>query len=133
MGFIFQVLTQSQVGDLAVEIAFHHRKALQAEVTTSSLEGIQLYLSKLDFTLQESIRLREKGLTLVGGRYCSLLGRLGAQFKILDEIYEKEFTFYQVPLPFAFFFGEGETVHRRIDGVEVEIWVEGKMLMGLAH
>jgi len=66
---------------------------------------------------------------MLGGRYCSIQGRLAAQIKLEDEA-GRVLTLYQTRFSEAF---EGISEQRcELDGIQVRIWREGGLLFGLA-
>ena len=117
---------------LSKEVAYNHNKNMPMEIKTSSLDQIQNYLIKLDFKLIQSERISPSKWELVGGRYCSLQGRMAALMKIVDKPGGKGYTFYQVP-----YFKDLDKVstlplETYIDGIRVKLWREKSLLLALA-
>ena len=115
------------------EIAYNHQKEMPTEVTSSSLANISNYLDKLEFPLIASNTLNNNNWELLGGRYCSINGKLAAQLKVKNLQDSKTYTFYQAALGSDI----SKVVHDKqaqaIEGVNVSIWQEKGLLLGLAH
>lgn len=118
---------------IAKEVAYNHNKNMPMEIQTSSLDQIENYLSKLDFKLIRSERFTKPKWEIVGGRYCSIQGRLAALIKIVNKAEGTLYTLYQVP-----YFKGLDTVstlplETYIDGIRVKIWREKGLLFALAE
>lgn len=118
-------------GDISEEIAYNHNSQMQMEVFSESIDDIQSHLNRLGFSLIESAKLAGENWELVGGRYCSISGKIAAQLQIKNLDTSKIYTFYQAKLPEQFFnlIQEKEV---SVDGVKVNMWQENGLLMGLA-
>ena len=118
-------------GDISKEIAYNHNSQMQMEVFSESIDDIQGHLNRLGFSLIESAFLDGKNWELVGGRYCSISGKIAAQLQIKNIDTAKIYTFYQAKLPDKFF-NIIQDKEISVDGVKVKIWQENGLLMGLA-
>ncbi|MCP4320628.1 MAG: hypothetical protein GY951_08265 [Psychromonas sp.] len=118
-------------GDISEEIAYNHNSQMQMEVFSESIDGIQSHLNRLGFSLIESAQLAGESWQLVGGRYCSISGKIAAQLKIKNLNTLKTYTFYQAKLPEKFF-NIIQDKEIFVDGVSVKMWQENGLLMGLA-
>jgi len=108
------------------EIANNHRRDLAPEYVTDNVETIARRMDRLDFELRAPAGLARRGLRIVGARYCSVQGRIAAQIRLTNAA-GREHTLYIVRA-----FGrvrEGTASH---NGVTVELWREGDLLIGLA-
>jgi anti-sigma factor RsiW len=110
------------------EIAMNHKKGLAAEVATDDFAAVGRALDRLDFAISKPGG-PAAGLALLGGRYCSIQGRLAAQLKLaapggVRTLYVAELT----PQLEAIV---GETVIH--DSVEITVWREGGIFHGLAR
>ncbi len=114
------------------EVAYNHNKNVQMEIKTASIDEVQSFLSKLDFTLIHSERLPLEQWDLLGGRYCSIQGRLAVQMKIRNKADGKLKTFYQVPYPKELSHIESVPMETYASGVKVRLWRERGLLLGLA-
>ena len=66
---------------------------------------------------------------MLGGRYCSIQGRLAAQIKLEDE-HGSVLTLFQTNFDERF---DGLTeVQRELDGIRIRVWREGDLLFALA-
>jgi len=112
--------------DVGTEIATNHRRDLAPEFAVSGFEELKQHMDRLDFEPVQPACVAERGLRIVGARYCSVQGRIAAQVRLKDDN-DRSYTLYLVRS-----FGrvrEGIQVH---DGVTVELWREGDLLIGLA-
>ena len=114
------------------EVAYNHNKNMPMEIEASSLDQIQNYLIKLDFKLIQSESFSQSQWKLIGGRYCSIQGRMAAQLKIANKPEEKQYTFYQVP--YSKDLGKFSTLplETYIDGIRIKLWREKGLLLALA-
>lgn len=108
------------------EIANNHLRDLAPEFLSGDIDTIAERMDRLDFDLRMPTRLAERGLRLVGARYCSVQGRVAAQLSLEDSA-GREHTLYVVRA-----FGRVRESTAPHDGVDVELWREGDLLIGLA-
>ena len=116
----------SDAETLGEEIARNHARDLDPEFHTTSYEELARRMSRLDFEVRPAARLADRGCRLVGGRYCSLGGRIAAQLRVVDAGGQR-LTLYVVRAVHSI-----EDGRRRHDGVSVETWQEGDLIYGLA-
>jgi hypothetical protein len=114
------------------EIAYNHRQEMPVEVAANTMSAIGQYLDRLSFSLISPRALTDNGWQILGGRYCSINGKLAAQLKVKNIAEDKVYTLYQAS-------AEGDLVQTGIsmksgmvDGVDVSIWQEQGLLLGLA-
>ncbi len=115
---------------IAVEVAKNHSKALASEVSSESFARIQAALPRLDFRIAPTRPEMLAGLTVLGGRYCSIQGELAAQIALRDEE-GRACTLYVAPLTEAL--DQARTGVREVDGVGVETWRDAHRLFVLAR
>ena len=120
------------IQDLKAEIAYNHDQNLEVEIASASLDEINDYMTSLSFTLIESTQLNSNTWKLIGGRYCSINGRLAAQLKIQNREDDKTYNLYQGEIPSGLMLSSTSTPPIHFDGVKVSIWEENGLLMGLA-
>jgi len=122
--------TQQQlVASIAKEIAINHQKQFVSDFSEASYSGLSEVMTKLDFKLIDSERLKSKGFEIMGGRYCSLSGHIAAQVRLKNSAGEI-FTLYQTSSHETF---EALTEHvARAKGVDIEMWNEGGVFLGIA-
>ena len=104
------------------EIAANHRRDLDPEFRSDNLDVLAQHMNHLDFDLRTAASIAQRNLHIVGARYCSVQGRVAAQLRLADGG-----TLYVVRA-----FGrvrEGTQPH---DDIQVELWREGDLLIGLA-
>ena len=120
---------EALAGSILREIALNHSKNLTVEFSADGYPGLREQMGKLDFSLRPPRRLSGGGFQMLGGRYCSIQGRLAAQIKLEDEA-GRVLTLYQTDFSEDF---EGLSEQRReLDGIQIRIWREGGLLFGLA-
>jgi len=118
--------------DIMEEIAYNHNQNMAVEIRSSSIDDIDTFLSSLSFTLIKSNHLAGKSLTLLGGRYCAIDGKLAAQLKFEDGTGNKTYTVYQVARPTHFDSIEQQPITNYVNGVKVILWQENGLLLGIA-
>ena len=112
---------------IATEVAYNYHKQMEPEVHSADLSEIQAGLPRLGFTLVASNQL--KGWKVLGGRYCSIQGRVAAQLKVQNQETGAVHTLYQVPLQEGW---EIEPFQTEKDGIVVRTWVEKGLLLSIA-
>lgn len=124
---------------IATEVAMNHIKLKPMEVETSSIEGIRDYFKKLDFIPVNSTLVKQSGLELIGGRYCSLQGITAAQLRVkkpgtesIQSLYQTEYrqdVFKDIPV-----MEQGnDPIEIYVKGMKVKIWVEKGLLFALTE
>ena len=117
-------------GKVSDEIAYNHSKGMALEVRSSTLSDVAAYLSQLDFSLITSNLLNPNQWELLGGRYCSIQGKIAAQLRVRSREDGRVFTMYQALMPDNM---RLESPHNAVvNGVEITLWQEGELLIGLA-
>ncbi|MGB1311228.1 MAG: hypothetical protein ACPG47_08450 [Leucothrix sp.] len=129
----FSLINQAPLSQRVMdEIAYNHQQNMPIEVASSSLEDIRRYLNKLNFPIISPSALSRSNWAFLGGRYCSINGKLAAQLKIKNLTDNKVYTLYQAATE-AGLEASGKTrLTDMIDGVGVSIWRERGLLLGLA-
>ncbi len=115
---------------VADEVILNHIKNLEPDVHSASLNQVRNMLPKLDFNLIDSAQPDNAHLTLEGGRYCSIQGRLAAQLRLKREETGQRFTLYQIPSPGGLAILKERVFSR--DGLTVRIWMEKGLLLAMA-
>jgi len=110
------------------EIAMNHKKGLAAEVASDDFAAVGRALDRLDFDIAEPGG-PAAGLSLLGGRYCSIQGRLAAQLKLdapdgMRTLYVAELTPQREAVV-------GDSVVH--DSVQIKVWRDGDIFFGLAR
>ena len=116
---------------IADEVAYNHNKAMPSEVLTRDYNILNEALDRLDFEAKPSTQLA-RGFQLVGGRYCSVQGKIAAQLHMVDTTNDQQYTLYQ------FYAAELKELSQaqqsfQMDGTIVKIWKEGDLGFALAH
>lgn len=115
---------------VAKEIARNHTKHPEVDLESTGYGGLREGLTRLDFTLLESRDPALAGLRLTGARYCSLQGHVAAQLR-LEDAEGRRLTLYQARDAETFRALVRETV--RVGGLEVDVWRESGVILGLAR
>lgn len=129
------VLQRPGVGDAALtdqvcrEIILNHNKDLALDIEADDFQQIVRKMDQVSFVPREPAVLAEKGLRLVGARYCAVQGCEALQIRLVDR-QGRRYTLYQVrPDPNI----EGvRAATLAIDNVTVRVWREQGLIMGLA-
>lgn len=115
---------------IMAEIAYNHNQDMPIEVSSNSIGDISEYLSKLSFSIVLPSIFSEPKWQFLGGRYCMLDGKLAALLKIKNTKDNQVYTLYQaksdVNSP------RDNALNDLIEGVDVSIWREQGLLLGLA-
>lgn len=124
---------------IAEEVVHNHLKLKPLEVETDSIEGVRQYFAKLDFMPANSRLIKESGLALIGGRYCSLQGITAAQLRLKANDSASVQTFYQAEYRKEVFgdlpnIEQGDApVEVYVKGVKVKIWLEKGLVFALTE
>ncbi len=123
---------QNQLAEqVAAEIAYNHSKRMALEISSNELGLVKEHLSKLDFNLIESDKAEQGHWDLLGGRYCSIQGKLAAQLRVKQNNSNGYHTFYQAIIPDDLDLNN-KTYSTWVEGTRVELWIEDGVLLGLA-
>lgn len=115
------------------EIVYNHNQDMPIEIASSSLTDISDYLDKLSFSIVLPDALSQPNWQLLGGRYCSINGKLAAQLKVKNLKDNSTYTFYQAAIDKKLNKPGAASMTDTIDGVGVSIWREQGLLLGLAR
>ncbi len=127
------------VDEIAAEVVNNHLHMKPLEVNTAHIASIQDYFQRLNFKPVQSRYLTELGLTLLGGRYCSLQGVTAAQLRFKSLATDDIHTLYQVGHDPATFrklpdYDRGEPpASTWYNGIKVTLWVEKGVLFALTE
>jgi len=114
------------------EIAYNHKQDMPIEVTSDSIDDIRKYLNKLSFPIISPEALKMPNWKFLGGRYCSINGKLAAQLKIKNLKDNNVYTLYQASTEAGIDKSGKVRLTEMIDGIGVSIWREKGLLLGLA-
>ncbi|MGK0271722.1 MAG: hypothetical protein ACI88H_002388 [Cocleimonas sp.] len=115
------------------EIVYNHKQDMPIEIASDSLTDIGEYLNKLGFSIILPSALAKPNWKFLGGRYCSINGKLAAQLKIKNMKDNNTYTFYQASVGNDLKKSGVDSMSDTIDGVGVSIWQEKGLLLGLAR
>ena len=114
---------------VAAEVAVNHNKQLTSDYLVSSYGDLHQAMGKLDFAPFEPDRVRRAGHRLIGARYCAIGGQIAVQIRLTDAR-GRPLTLYEFRPGTRFArIGQAEIT---IDGVDVSVWTEAGLVLGLA-
>jgi len=111
------------------QIKMFHDRDLTLDVTTDDFATLVAAMDQLEFTPYKPAVINDRGLRLVGARYCGMHGCPAVQMRLVDD-QGRQYTLYQVRPD-----DELKAVARRtvaVDDVPVMLWQEKGLLIGLA-
>ena len=121
---------QASVTQLVLEeIAMNHNKRLAVEYPIDKYEPLRTAMARLDFGLSRPDSLPEN-YRLIGGRYCSIQGKIAAQLKVKDVNNGQIATLYITPMTQRLM--ELSTQQSVQDNVDIQLWQADNLLYGLA-
>ena len=112
------------------EIAMNHGTRLELEYYGKNLTSLDDSMQQLPFTLVLPDAVSED-VTLIGARYCTLVGNLAAHVKFEDKTSGKPLSLFVTGST-----NELKRIQGRSDnlnGVDVELWQEGGLFYALAR
>lgn len=112
------------------EVAMNHAKGLSVEVASADYGDVQRGLARLGFDIRPDAATRES-YQLVGGRYCSIQGRLAAQLKLTHRETGISHTLYVTRTTEALTGIADREVE--LDGAVIRLWTEGDRFFGMAR
>lgn len=128
----FPIFHNSIKEKIIEEVVYNHNKQVEPEILTDSIVEIQTKLNRLDFNLVQPSKIASANWLLIGGRYCSIQGKIAAQLKIKNRKSNIVYTLYEWPLQKSW---DRDTIigsSEAINGVIVDIWWEQGLLFALA-
>ncbi len=124
-------IPRALAGRVAAEVAQNHLKAYAPEVVGDCFDRVGAGLDELDFSLKPSLEASlPEGLTVLGGRYCTVQGNLAAQILMVDTEGRRCTLF--VALSDDTRLARVRTGQYEIDGVRVHIWHDAGRLFAMA-
>jgi len=111
------------------QIMMYHQRDLELDVTTDDFKAMAAALDQLEFEPHKPAVINERGLRLVGARYCVMHGCAAVQIRLVDD-QGRQYTLYEVKPD-----EQLQGVPRRtvaVDEVPVQLWQENGLLIGLA-
>ena len=134
LALVLSLINQAPLSERIMdEIAYNHKQDMPIEVASSSLSDIGRYLNKLSFPIITPSAFGKTNWQFLGGRYCSINGKLAAQLKVKNLADNNIYTLYQAASESGLdLSGNAARVTQMIDGVGVSIWREKGLLLGLA-
>lgn len=111
------------------QIMMYHQRDITLDVTTDDFEAMVAAMDQLEFEPYKPAIINERGLRLVGARYCAMYGCAAVQIRLVDD-QGRQYTLYEVKPD-----EQLQGVPRRtvaVDDVPVQLWQENGLLIGLA-
>ena len=131
IGGYFYPSSTDNYASISQQIAYNHNAKLQMEVLAPTINEVQGRLNRLGFSLISSSKIDTHKWLLIGGRYCNIDGKIAAQIKYSHPETKAIYTVYQVKVSSERLESLTESA-TAIDGVNVKLWREKGLLMGLA-
>lgn len=127
--FGFQRYSRAQhIESVAAEIALNHAKRFDTEFTSTSIANLSSEMDLLDFLPVHPQRMRHDNFDMVGARYCTIDSAIAVQIHL--EAGDEAYTLYEFREPDSFLSNREKVIE--IDNIEVTLWQEGEVVMGLA-
>ena len=120
------VALSEQVGR---QIMVYHQRYIDLDVTTDDFAAMKQAMDQLEFEPYKPAIINEKGLRLVGARYCAMYGCAAVQMRFVDD-QGRHYTLYEVKPDEKLRHVADRTV--AVDNVPVKLWQEQGLLIGLA-
>lgn len=126
--------TSDLAQQIANEVTTNHIKLKSMEVKSKKFDTVKKHFNSLDFLPIKSTRFESKGMTLMGGRYCSIKSALAAQLRYQDSSGSLH-TLYQTSYEDDLFAGiptlqdKNSKIFRYAKGLTVNIWLEDGLFM----
>lgn len=117
------------IDSIAAEIVANHEKYDRPTHQLSSFDALGAHLKGLGFKIVKPVSWSGDGLTVTGGRYCSLLGQKAVQIHLIDEKGQRVTLYQTRAAPLFDRLREGEA---RVRSKNVTVWTEGDVYFGLA-
>lgn len=126
-----RALSNQQVDYALREAALNHLNKLQLDAEASSIVALQNGLAELHFEMVLPAGKLYDELALMGGRYCTLGGNLAAHLKFSHPQSGEQFSLFMTPTAE----GTGPLVSdaEHVEGVEVKLWQENKVVYAMAR
>ncbi|MFV2056147.1 MAG: hypothetical protein ACC707_06730 [Thiohalomonadales bacterium] len=131
-GIVFGQNQQSHISVTQLvleEIAMNHNKRLSVEYPIAEYGSLRTAMSRLDFGLERP-KLLADNYRLLGGRYCSIQGKIAAQLKVKDTNSGEIATLYITPMTERLATVSEQQVLQ--DDVNIILWKADKFFYGLA-
>lgn len=129
--FGFQQVSERQhVEAVAAEIALNHAKRFNTEFTSPSIANLSSQMHLLDFSPVHPQRMAFDNFDMLGARYCTIEESIAVQIHLEDEDLQA-YTLYEFRDPSPFMDGKEKVI--QVDDIQVTLWKEGEVIMGLAQ
>ena len=115
---------------VAAEIALNHAKRFNTEFESPNIANLSTQMHLLDFSPVLPQKMAYDSYEMIGARYCTIENAIAVQIHLEDED-DAAYTLYEFRDPSAFLSNDERTID--VDGIEVQLWKEGEVIMGLAH
>ncbi|MEM8860937.1 MAG: hypothetical protein AAGD96_21655, partial [Chloroflexota bacterium] len=112
------------------EIALNHAKRFNTEFDSPNIANLSSQMHLLDFSPVHPQRMAFDNFDMLGARYCTIEESIAVQIHLEDED-NQAYTLYEFRDPSPFMSG-GERVIQ-VDDIQVTLWKEGEVIMGLAR
>lgn len=124
--------SQQQLETVAAEIALNHAKQFEAEFTTESIASLASTMPLLDFAPVHPRKMQFSHYDIIGARYCTIDSSIAVQVHMEDEA-QQAYTLYEFRAPDSLPIAEQKEMVINVDVIQVTLWREGDVTMGLAQ
>jgi len=130
-GYLLPIQTNYERLELvAAEIALNHAKQFDAEFSTPNIASLVGIMTLLDFAPVHPQRMQLETYHIMGARYCTIGNSIAVQIHLEDDL-ESAYTLYEFRTPSALKIEEITVIN--VGDIEVTLWHEGEVAMGLAQ
>ncbi len=122
--------SQQQLELVAAEIALNHARRFDTEFSATSIAALTTEMDQLDFAPVHPTRMQFTSYDMVGARYCTVDDSIAVQIHLEDET-NQAYTLYEFRN--AIDVAPGQSHDFTFDNIQVTLWQEGEIVMGLAQ
>lgn len=126
-----RALSNQQVEYALREAALNHLNKLQLDAEASTIASLQSGLAELPFKMVLPDQNLYGELDLAGGRYCTLGGNLAAHLKFSHPESGEQYSLFMTPMATGTESLISDAEH--VEGVEVKLWQENKVVYAMAR
>ncbi|MFK7800296.1 MAG: hypothetical protein AB8G95_01570 [Anaerolineae bacterium] len=122
--------SNQHIESVAAEIALNHAKKFNTEFTATNIANLSEEMHLLDFSVVHPQRMQYENYNIIGARYCTIDSSIAVQIHLEDDA-DHEYTLYEFREPTSFLANQEKVID--VEGIQVTLWKEGEVVMGLAH
>ena len=115
---------------VAAEIALNHADQFDTEFSTPNIVGLANLMPLLDFAPVHPARIQLNTYNIIGARYCTIDNAIAVQVRLEDSALHA-YTLYEFKTPTSLQIADETVID--IGDIQVALWHEGDVTMGMAH